>query len=257
MGCALCWLGMAQGATGTILTFTPSITTFNNFTDNWVLSQEDFGSQKSRDQELTGGVYLTMSLERGGLPLDRGGFVDVKPENENATWTNTEVISELNSVLGTSITPGKLAGLTYAAPTTSGSMAKMSFNFCNEMEHEYTAGTDVVFYLLAATSNASDNTGKITGIIVNGLQDAHVTWALRNGSGYCGGAMEIPNGELGLIRVAGTLKERTEPVSFVAVSDGDNMSGWAMAAYTVAPEPATVTLSLLALAGLAARRRRK
>ncbi|MGN0837129.1 MAG: PEP-CTERM sorting domain-containing protein [Akkermansia sp.] len=236
--------GLAQGATGTVLTFTPSAT-FTAATDNWALNGQGVGPNTSwsDNKTLADGVKLTMEL-------NCGKFGDVTPTN--ATWSNTTVINEFNSVFGTSITTTQLAALNYTAPKAQDSHATMTFNFSSAQG--YTAGTEVVFYLLAAASNEGNNTDSISSITVGGLNDGYtVSWALREGTGYTTTAT-IPNNELGLIKVTGTLTENTA-VSFVTNA---SKSGWAMAAYTaVVPEPATATLSLLALTGLAARRRRK
>ena len=84
---------------------------------------------------------------------------------------------------------------------------------------------------------------------VTGLDDAAVTRATATGNGFDSSVTSVPVANLAMIRVEGTLTEI--PVTFAANAA---KNGWAMVSYI--PEPATATLSLLALAGLAARRRK-
>ena len=95
--------------------------------------------------------------------------------------------------------------------------------------------------------NAAANYANFT---VTGLDDAALTWATATGNGFDSSVTSVPVANLAMIRVEGTLTEI--PVTFAANAA---KNGWAMVSYI--PEPATATLSLLALAGLAARRRRK
>ena len=56
-----------------------------------------------------------------------------------------------------------------------------------------------------------------------------------------------------IFKVTGVL----ESTSLTMAQGGTAKNGWQTLSYVVVPEPTTATLSLLALAGLAARRRRK
>ena len=103
------------------------------------------------------------------------------------------------------------------------------------------------FFACYSIENAVANYANFT---VTGLDDAAVTWATATGNGFDSSVTSVPVANLAMIRVEGTLTEI--PVTFAANAA---KNGWAMVSYI--PEPATATLSLLALPGLAARRRRK
>ena len=79
-------------------------------------------------------------------------------------------------------------------------------------------------------------------------------WASATGSGFeSGSPADVPVANLCMVRVTGELSD-SQAVAFAADA---SKNGWAMVAAASVPEPTTATLSLLALAGLAARRRRR
>lgn len=238
-------LGVAQGAT--ILTFEPDTESFAGSTDQWYHdgTGNGPGAKWSGTKTLSDGTILTMSIDSGRLK---------SYQSSTDSWTNTAVLQEMNNTLGTSIASTQLSHVRYTASAAVGAHSQLSFT----LSSSYTQGAEMVFYLLATTSShenvdANKAPYPLTNLTVTGLTDSTFSWALCGGNGYesASTTFSVPQNQVALIKVTGTLG--SDPVVFSSTS---NKNAWAMAAYTVVPEPATATLSLLALAGMAARRRR-
>ena len=249
--------GIACGET-TVLTFDGVVDPNNQ--DASVKVEHDFDTDEWNIRGLgngAGSVWSgTQTLTDGtvaGLNINSGKFWDTTPAS-NATWGNTDALTAMNDELGTNISADDLTSVKIMASAGGGSHAKLTLNFTNNTS--YGEGDQVVFYLLGGSyDNGDAYNGNIT---VTGLTGVTMQWAASGGKGFtdCSTtAISADKQTQVLIRVQGAL---TSDQSVAFVHETAAKSGWGMAAYAPAvPEPATATLSLLALAGLAARRRRK
>ena len=230
--------GVAMG-NSTILTFDQNDYTYD--TDKWALNGLGNGPSASWSDSMT--------LSDGtvaGMSITSGKFWDY--DTTTTSWTNVGALQAMNQKLGTNLTAEDLTSIKIDATAAQSSKSTLTLDFSNNAA--YTTGGEIVFYLLVATSTDGGNTANYANFTVTGLDDAAVTWATATGNGFDSSVTSVPVANLAMIRVEGTLTEN--PVTFAANAA---KNGWAMVSYI--PEPATATLSLLALVGLAARRRRK
>lgn len=93
---------------------------------------------------------------------------------------------------------------------------------------------------------------RLSNITISGLEQSSVSYAADNATGFADSisAASADNGLL-LVKVTGILSDEQQ----VRLSSTTTKNAFALAAYL--PEPSTASLSLLALAGLALRRRRQ
>lgn len=236
---ALC--GMAMGADDsitTVLTFQSDDLSYA--TDKWALNGigNGAGSGWTGSKTLSDDTVATMYMNSGKF---------WERDTLTTSWTNTAALNAMNADLGTTLTADDLTGIKINASGAGGSHSDLTLNFDNNAH--CASGRLIVFYLLVATTNV-DNSADYNNFSVTGLSDYSVKWAGAADDGFNTTAINVPCANLAMIRVAGKLTD--SPVTLASTSA---KNGWAMVAYTI-PEPATATLSLLALAGLAARRRR-
>ncbi len=235
---ALC--GMASAAS-TVLTFQTDDLTYA--TDKWALNGvgNGPGGSWSGSTTLNDGTAATLYMNHGKF-WDRATV---------QAWTNEAALAAMNADLGTTLTADDLTSIKIDASGSNGSTSNLTLNFSGNTSFQ--AGQDIVFYLLVATTNV-DNSAAYNNFSVTGLADSSVSWAAANGDGFNTSTINTPCANLAMIKVEGTLTN--EGVKFASTSA---KNGWAMVAYTTpsVPHPASATLSLLALAGLASRRRRK
>ncbi len=226
------------GAEATILTFQSD--TLSYATDKWALNGigNGPGSGWTGNNTLSDGTVATMHMNAGKF-WDRPTVME---------WTNSAALNAMNADLGTSLTASDLTGIKIDASGAISSHSDLTLNF--DGNTALNKGQDILFYLLVATTK-EDNTAAYNNFTVTGLADSSVSWAAAAGDGFTTTTINTPCANLAMIKVTGTLTDT--PVKFESTSA---KNGWAMVAYTAVPEPATATLSLLALAGLAARRRR-
>ncbi len=170
-------------------------------------------------------------------------------DDTGEAWTNTSALNAMNSELGTSFTAAQLQ---HYACVGAGEEAKLTLTFTGA---DYVVGQEVIIYTTVGsrTVDLSTTTGSL---VITGLGSTSYTLASHSGSGFDGTYSDGVKATT-LVKITGTIT--ADPVTLVF--DGANHSGFGMVAVGMnvksMPEPATATLSLLALAGLAARRRRK
>ena len=253
--------GIACGET-TVLTFdgvvdpnnqNASVKVEHDFdTDEWNIRGVGNGPNNtwSGTQTLTDGTVAGLSLNSNG-----GKFWDYTTRE---AWSNTSALSSMNAELGTTMTADDITSIQIMGSAAQGNKSTLTLNFTNNAL--YQSGSEVVFYLLVGTyshekdANENPKGAAYENFSVEGLEKGYnVQWAKVDGTGFTTENLSVPVATHALIRVSGTLTE-AQSVSFSADAA---RNGWSMVAYAPAvPEPATATLSLLALAGLAARRRR-
>ena len=232
--------GVAAATESTILTFGTSPSWATNSWDLTALSDNDSAGAKTSSLTLSDATYVSMSRTGGRFGI-RGA--------ENIEWTNTSVLDDMNSVLGITLSGQDINALTYTATKAGGSTSTLTLNFAEN--NNIAVGDAMCFFFVVAMSN-EEVSHNYSGFNIAGLTNSSVRWATATGTGYNESAVDAPNNQLTVIRVTGELESDT-----VSFSSNNAKNGWSMASYTVIPEPTTATLSLLALAGLAARRRRK
>ena len=180
------------------------------------------------------------------------------------TWGNTAAITDMNNVLGTSFTAADFStgsSLYYTATGDGGSKSTLTLDI-----NSGNVGDTIILYVTAAARGTHTH-----GFSVTGLDNVTLSYAGLNGNGfgtsgvngnsvvYDGSNSTLtgnwsPNSESVMIfKVEGTLTD----ANIVMAQATTAKNGWQTLSYKVVPEPTTATLSLLALAGLAARRRRK
>lgn len=232
-------------ASAMILTFTDTDGAFPGATYNRAFSTTTGtgngpGSSWSETVTFSDGTKFTIGIDSGRI------FSQTATET---TWSNTEVLTDLNTALGTSITAEQVGLLNYVSSKAQSAHMSLTLNYGGNSA--FSAGSEMVYYAFVTLSSDSNGDSVLTNISVTGLDNAQVSWALPGGTGYETGSMNIGQGTLGLVKVTGTLTETQE----VTLSSTSPKNGWA--ALMTVPEPTTATLSLVALAGLCSRRRRK
>lgn len=234
---SLVFAGFACGAESTVLTFDKIADSYA--TDTWQLDGKGNGQGKAWNGSFTLSDGTTASLN-----LSTGKFWD---KSLNGTdWTNEAALSDMNTTLGSNITVNDVKAMKYCASAAGGAKATLTLNFENNAAIQ--EGEKVVlYYMLSAAGGETQN------VTVVGLENMTLTWATAADSGYNTTNIKLQTDYLGLVKIEGTLTAN----QVITLSSDGGRNGFAMIAYTAIPEPTTATLSLLALAGLAARRRRK
>lgn len=205
------------------------------------------GTQSGAETQLKIGDDVSDVLT---MTISGGSSWAVTSDSDN--WTNSKALAAMNADLGTTLT---MTDINAYAPVGSGQ--GRSWTDLTLKINTITAGTNVVIYTLGTAAGSTMANFKVTG-----LDNVTIEYATAGGDGfsitesYTEGALNYT-----LFKVTGTLTENS--IGFSARNSNKNL--WGMVAYApvvagpteVIPEPTTATLSLLALAGLAARRRRK
>lgn len=212
--------------------------------------------------ELQNGATVTLTPSQGNL---WAGSTDGSVEK---TWGNAAAITAMNTALGLTDTNGFTAddfstgsGIYYTATGNGGSSSTLTLNLGETAK----VGDTITLFVTAASRQQHTAGFSITGL----GDDITLSYAGLNGNGFtaASGSSVSYSGDLAanwspntesvqIFQVTGTLASTTLTMS----QPGTAKNGWQTLSYVVTPavpEPTTATLSLLALAGLAARRRRR
>ena len=224
----------------TILTFTGNNVGGVNYTaPSWSIDSCDAHAKNS-------GITLKLQDETSfTLTWTVGGQTYISPDT--VEWANTSALTEMNNVLGTTLTNGDVSAITktcFGNNVTGDSVLTLNLG-----DSSYSAGDGFTAYLILGQYGSSLNS-----FTVAGLDNTTISYATATGVGFSSDAAFSGAGAATLVKVTGNLTDD----SVVFTTNGHKV-GYGMLAtkYDVIPEPTTATLSLLALAGLAARRRRK
>ncbi len=117
---------------------------------------------------LTDGCAVTFTLTSGKMWT---GAI-------TGTWTNTDALDKMNAMLGSSFTAadfGQGSTLSYTASGAGGSKSTLSLT----LPSSYTAGDAIVFFL-----SVSSNVSTLSNFSVTGLDEAVLSYASNNGSGF-------------------------------------------------------------------------
>lgn len=184
------------------------------------------------------------------------------------TWENDAAVTEMNATLGLSAENGYSAadftagsGIYYTATGNNNSKSTLTLTL-----NSASVGDSITMYLTVASRQQHSAGLNITGLDAS---TATISYAGLNGDGFdvvSGTSLAYsssladnwsPNTKSVMVyKVTGTLTS----TSLVMDQGITNKNGWQTLAYfttPAVPEPATATLSLLALCGMASRRRRR
>lgn len=223
-------IGVAHGAQSVTFDSDAQWTT-NNLTANGQAAGTDISFTLADDS------VLSVTMSEGRLWENK---------NHATTWTgeNTIVFSEILSFVGLN----SMFDLALDGAATGSETGVTSYTL--KLSDSYKVGDSFTLYL---GFYAQTNFGKISGFNFDGLTDATYSYSKTGGSGWSSSPTYSATSYLTFMKIEGKVSE--SPITFSATGGKASLSF--MAYSDAIPEPATATLSLLALAGLAARRRRK
>lgn len=221
----------------TVITFGGIDAEYSFVTDAYTLHGN--GSSSGLSETLTDGHSFTLTGSGGNFwSTSANGTIA-------GTWSNTAALNDLNTTLGVTYTAADFSSGSkmYAiADGNNNSNSVLTFNFS-----EAVVGNSITMYAMV-TARAS----ALNGFTVSGLDNQTVTYATNGEDGFTDTAVFSANSrELTMVKITGVITEAD-----LVLTPTGNKSGFQSVAYQIIPEPATATLSLLALCGLAARRRR-
>ncbi len=182
----------------------------------------------------------------GSMFWNSGGESDITP-----AWTNTAAVDAMNQDLGLSLTATDVMDVSCTG--NGGSIATMTLDFSNSVYSGYTGLVTLYF-----TVGQMAGPGPMTSITTTGISGATFQYATYGGDGFTDTAtFSSGKGMSTLVKMTGTLEGDTLTISSTNGKNGFGMVALKGISTDAVPEPTTATLSLLALAGLAARRRRR
>ena len=244
---ALAGVAMAAVPSTSVITFSTGNGTAGDYAYgvDWGTASYDTHNKWAPTFTTDSGVVLSITTTASNVYTTYSSYVN--PAAPVSVWSNQQALDEMNATLGTSLTLANLdsAPIAYAGGGGVKPTLKLDYSAV------YTAADPCTIYLLFAGTE-----GKVNNLSVSGLADGYtMEYATATGTGYVSTATFADVARITtLVKVTGQLASEDALVQFTTT---DAKSGFGMVAYTLVPEPATATLSLLALAGLAARRRRK
>lgn len=227
--------GMASAST--VITFGGLGTEYDFVTDAYTINDTASGYTAT----LSDGNSLTLTNTGGKFwGGSKDGAVD-------GTWSNTAALTDLNTTLGTEYTEAEFSSgstMYFTAPGNSGSGSTLTFDFSSA-----TVGDSITMYAMV-TAYA----GNVSSFSVTGLDNLEISYASNSGDGFSSTATFSDGAkQITMIKITGEITEN----NVVLTPSQTNKSGFQSVAYQIVPEPSTAALSLLALAGLVVRRRRK
>ncbi len=192
------------------------------------------------DISMSDGVNVKLEWSEGH------GVSQLNPPKE---WTNEAALNELNSATGLTLTMEELNDMTFVGCQVSNTDTSLTLDFSN-VSAVIDVSSPLTIYVFACSALGGGE------LEVAGLDDYSVSIARPDGKGFNASTAAGYN-SFSLFKVTGTLQEDKS----VELNTSKKKDHFAKVSYIVpvldsVPEPTTATLSLLALAGLAARRRR-
>ena len=168
-------------------------------------------------------------------------------------WSNQKALDLYNDSTGNSLTTTQITAGTLSASAAGGSKETITLNFENAAS--YATGDAITIFAFVGVNPSGHSEYQLTGMTITGLNEGYtVNVASNTGYGF-DNTYSSAASSLSLVCISGTLSGNS-----VTIMPTGNKTGFAavtvMHGTAIIPEPATATLSLLALAGLAARRRR-
>ncbi len=227
--------GVASAST--VITFGGLGTEYSFVTDAYTIHNASSGYSETLNDGNT------FTLDNTG-----GNFWGTSADGSiKGTWTNAEALTDINTTLNVSYTAedfSENSKMYYTASGNGGSDSSLTLNFTDA-----SIGKTITLYAMVTTH--VNSLGSFTAF---GLNNQSITYAANNGSGFSNSAT-FSQGEkqITMVKITGAITD----ADLVLTLGGGNKSGFQSVAYQIVPEPTTATLSLLALAGLAARRRRR
>lgn len=153
------------------------------------------------------------------LGLNGGKMWAIDP---TGTWTNTCALDMMNAVLKSNFTVADFSEgspLKFSSPGWENKTCSMTFTFSSS---NYDVGDAIVFYL-----SLSSNQTSLSNFSVTGLNEATITYACNNGSGFSSTATYSSGiGAITIVKVLG--KVTSNPVVF---SSTTAKNGWQTVAY--------------------------
>ena len=153
------------------------------------------------------------------LGLNGGRMWAIAP---TGTWTNTYALDMMNAVLNSNFTVADFSQgspLKFSSPGWQDKTCSMTFTFSSS---NYDVGDAIVFYL-----SLSSNQTSLSNFSVTGLDEATITYACNNGSGFTSTATYSSGiGAITIVKVVG--KVTSNPVVF---SSTTAKNGWQTISY--------------------------
>ncbi len=173
-------------------------------------------------------------------------------DNSLKVWTNVAALEEMNKDLNLTLTAADFSCVNHASQ--GGKRATMTLDFSNAEDYTQYTGAITLYVVVASEMGTATTDFPVT---VSGMKSGYtVSYALYDGDGFAGTSTpQVASYTPVLVKITGELEGTT-----LSIAADRNKNGFGLVALkgiNSVPEPATATLSLLALAGLAARRRRK
>ena len=196
----------------------------------FITSVQTVSDVNSFSTTLTDGTSISLGLNGGKMwAIDPTG-----------TWTNTYALDMMNAVLNSSFTVADFSQgspLKFSSPGWADKSCSMSFT----LSSSYDVGDAIVFYL-----SLSSNQTSLSNFSVTGLDDATISYASNNGSGfsstptYSSGTRAIT-----IVKVVGQVT--SNPVVFSSTTP---KNGWQTISYcpwTTEAQNAEANVALLSL----------
>lgn len=214
------------------------------------LAAAEVSMHSMAESSLTQGVSSTSGSFADGTTYEFTGSAGKLWLSDVAdTWNNAKALEDLNAFAGTSLTNTDINNFQIFASGAGTSHTTLTLNFTGNTS--FGSGDEITLYVFQGAVN-----GIASGVSIGGLGNATYEYASDTGDGFSS-SFSAPSGNNSLVltKVTGTLSD-TQTVTIGGTTVKTGVAALAYGTVAAVPEPATATLGLLALAGLAARRRR-